>query len=32
MIQLPDLPADFDRSDTSAMMFEMEKPRAVSFK
>jgi len=31
MIQCPDLPADFERPDTSAMMFEMEKPRAVSF-
>ena len=32
MIQCPTTPADFERSDRSAMMFEMEKPRAVSFK
>jgi hypothetical protein len=28
MIQYSDLPADFETSDTSAMMFDMKKPRA----
>jgi hypothetical protein len=28
MIQYSDLPADFETSDTSAMMFHMKKPRA----
>jgi hypothetical protein len=32
MIQYSDPPADFERSDTSANMFEVEKPRAVSFR
>jgi hypothetical protein len=28
---MPDLPADFERSETSANMFEVEKPPAVSY-
>jgi hypothetical protein len=32
MIQYPDFPADFERSDTSAMMFDMKTPRALPFR
>jgi hypothetical protein len=32
MIQYANIAADFETSDTLANMFEMEKPRAVSFR
>jgi hypothetical protein len=31
MIQYTDIAADFERSDSSAKMFDMEKPRAFPF-